>query len=125
MEHVRDLFEGKEQFKNYRLLEYIDIHADLEDLKGDMFNPKHNPDINPITLKEQEIEFEEQVNREGVFGYVLEKWNPEPGRGWESGPGFHSCWGFVGQYDPNNSTYSHYTVEEIIEVALDDMKEGN
>jgi hypothetical protein len=82
----------------------------MENLKGDCFNPKVNTDIPEEVLKNGEREFEELVNQEGVFGYVLERWNPKPGIGWEH---IDSCWGFVGQYSESDERFNHYTVEEL------------
>lgn len=110
MEHIRDLLEGLDGFKGYRILEYQDLAADMDDLKGDYYNPKVNNDIDPITLKEQGSDFEEEVNREGVFGYVLERWNPETGKGWEH---VDCCWGFVGQHNEKSNRYNHYIIEEL------------
>lgn len=95
---------------NYRIIEQLDECFDLEDLKGDCFNPKHNPSIDIDTLKQEEIDFESLVNNEGVFGYVLEKWNPEIDKGWEH---VDSCWGFVGQYNENEEKFNHYIIGEL------------
>lgn len=99
-------------YKNgpYRIVEIVDEGADLENLMGDCFNPKANPDIDPEKLAEDEKHFLDLVNREGVFGYVLEKWNPETGKGFEH---VDSCFGFVGQYTPHEETFNHYIVDEL------------
>ena len=94
----------------WRIVEHFDQDADLENLKGDCFNPKHNPDIDPTKLKQDELEFEDLVNREGAFGYVLEKWNPAPGVGFEH---VDSCWGFVGQYSETEEKFNHYIVDDL------------
>lgn len=101
--------------QHWRILECVDTCADLEDLKGDVFNPKgilemHGPEMTVETLKEQEREFEDRVQREGVFGYVLERWNPLPDQGWEH---VDSCFGFVGSYTPHEEVFNHYIVEEL------------
>lgn len=107
----RTIFETTD--KTYRILEIYDETTlyDLENLKGDCFNPEVNPDIDIEELKKQEKAFEKKVYNEGVYGYVLEKWNPEPGIGYEH---LDSCWGFVGQYDENSEEYNHYIVEELM-----------
>ena len=105
---VRIIHESKDG--KYRIIEHEDQHMDLENLKGDCFNPKVNTDIPEEKLRAEELEFEELVNREGVFGYVLEAWNPEPGCGWEH---VDSCWGFVGQYSSSETTFNHYIVDEL------------
>ena len=97
----------------YRILEVQEFGFDLADLKGDCFVEKHNPDINHITLKKQELDFEQKVLDEGVFGYVLELWDPRVGAGWET---VDSCWGFVGAYSETNNHY-------IVDVLKSQIKE--
>ena len=82
----------------------------MDNLKGDTYSPQTNPDIDADTLKNEETQFESLVDQVGVFGYVLERWNPNPGHGWEH---IDSCWGFVGAYDPNSTNYNHYIVDEM------------
>jgi hypothetical protein len=88
----------------YRIVEIPDHNVDFDNLCGDSFNPKVNPYTDPAELKRQLAEFTDLVNREGVYGYVLEKWNPEIGKGYEH---IDSSWGFVGQYS------ERYIVEEL------------
>jgi len=108
MRDYRIIFETDN--KEYRILEYPDDSFGMQDLKGDSYCRKTNPDIDIVELARQEKEFEDLVNREGVFGYVLEKWNPKPGQGYEH---IDSCWGFVGQYSESDSRFNHYIVEEL------------
>ena len=108
---MRVIFEDK----GFRVIELQDENADMDNLKGDCFNPKHIVEMHSEgmtveQLKTEEREFEELVGREGVFGYVLEKWNSEVGKGWEH---VDSCWGFVGQYTPTEQTFNHYIVDEL------------
>ena len=91
----------------YRILEVLDECSTLEDLKGDMFNPTSNPDIDPSVLIEEEREFEKTVEREGVYGYELQEWDPCVGCGWET---ISSCYGFIG-----DSKNEHYIVNELWE----------
>lgn len=98
--------------ETFRILELQDQCADIENLKGDVYNPKWNTEISPETLKREEREFEAQVETQGVYGYILERWDPRPDEGWTH---VDSCWGFVGQYDSNSSIYNHYIVAEMIE----------
>jgi len=93
--------------QNYRIVELYDEYADMEDLKGESFDPKVNPDIDPKVLKEQEVAFEQEVFEKGVFGYVLEKKCQACGN-WEHKD---SCWGFIGIHANEN----HYIVEEFME----------
>lgn len=102
----RVVFETND--KRFRIVEIEDETYSLEDLKGDCYNPDVNPDI--PDLSEQERKFERTVENEGVFGYVLERWNPEPGTGYEH---VDSCWGFVGMYNPEIEFNNHYIVEEL------------
>lgn len=94
----------------YRIVEREDLYFCMKDLKGDTFNPVHNHDIDPDKLRDEELLFEAEVYREGVYGYVLERWNPEYNKGWEHAD---SCWGFVGAYDPKSDRYNHYIVDEL------------
>ncbi len=94
----------------YRIVEIADENTDIENLMGDSYNPTVNPDIDPEKLAEEKGHFIDLVNNEGVFGYVLEKWNPEVNKGFEH---VDSCWGFVGQYTPGEEVFNHYIVEEL------------
>lgn len=109
----RVIFESDDSI--FRILEIPDINADFENLCGDTYNPKANPDIPPEKLKAELAEFTDLVNREGVFGYELQKWNPKPGIGWEH---VDSCWGFVGQYSETEETFKHYIVDELKSQAV-------
>lgn len=99
----------------FRIVEVIDEHFDLDDLKGDVYNPEANPEIDPAMLKRQEAQFEMEVERQGVYGYVLERWNPDPDKGWEQ---VESCWGFVGRYSENgyDGRFNHEIVKELKEL---------
>ena len=92
------------QIKNYRIIEEIDDISTMEDLKGDSF------DIEYFTSEEERLKCEEAFKRsvyeKGVFGYTLEKWNPEIGIGWEH---VDSCWGFIGAHNEDNQ---HYIIDE-------------
>ena len=98
------------EFGEHRIIEIQGNDFDIEDLKGDTYNPKWNTEISPETLRREELEFEAEIEREGVYGYELQKWNPEVNVGWEH---VDSCWGFVGQYDESSSRYNHYIVNEM------------
>ena len=98
--------------KCFRIVECDEHHYELSDLKGDCFNPIVNPEIPKEELERQEIAFENLVNQEGVFGYVLQRWNGAPGCGYEH---MDSCWGFVGRYSPKDRSglFDHYIVDEM------------
>lgn len=97
---------------HYRIVELVNLDYDIENLKGDCFNPKYidqmNPGITVEQLRAEELVFEEHVASSGVYGYMLERWNPAPGVGWEH---LDSCWGFVGPHHHENN--SHYIVDEL------------
>lgn len=99
--------------EGYRIIESVDEYMDLDDLKGDMYCPLANPDISPEQLRAEEIEFERKVYNEGVYGYCLEKWNPEVGIGWEL---IDSCWGFVGTHEIEN----HYIIDEFMKIITNE-----
>lgn len=107
---MRVIYESPD--KVFRIIEHVDSVASLEDLKGDTFNREVNPDIPEERMAREERVFEELVEREGVFGYVLEKWNPRPGVGYQP---VDSCWGFVGHYSESDPTFKHEIVEEMLE----------
>lgn len=94
----------------FRIVEISDDMYNIEDLKEDVYKPEVNKEILPEVLKRQERNFERLVQRVGVFGYALEKWNPEVGKGWET---IDSCWGFVGKYSKDLTDYNHYIVDEM------------
>jgi hypothetical protein len=63
----------------------------LDDLFGDTFNPKANPEI-PLTRMEREKQAEiDRVNRDGVWGVIGEYFDGEK---WQHAD---SCWGFIGE----------------------------
>lgn len=96
--------------KQYRIVELVDQYVSMDDLKGDIFNRDVNPDIPEDRMAREEKEFEQEVEMNGVFGYVLERWNPNPGMGYQH---MDSCWGFIGQYDATDEKYNHYIVREV------------
>lgn len=99
----------------YRIIEIPDEMSIMDDLKGDSFNPKIVTDIEPDVLKRDELRFERNVENDGVWGYILEKWNPEIGIGWSQ---VDACFGFVGQYVEKAESYEHYIVEEMKQTIL-------
>lgn len=92
----------------YRIVEMIDEMYTIVGLSGDSFNPEANPEVSPSLLIKEEQAFISLVNNVGIFGYALEKWNPEIGKGWEQ---IDNCFGFVGPYGTDNQ---HYIVDEFI-----------
>lgn len=95
----------------YRIVEHPCDDFTLDDLKGDTYRAELHPEIPSETIRAEERAFEELVEREGVFGYVLEYWNPSPGIGWVH---MDSCWGFVGSYCAStDSNFNHYIVDEM------------
>lgn len=94
-----------------RIVEMPDHHAEMDDLKGDCFNPDVNSDINRNRLTREEREFEERVNRDGVHGYRAEYWD---GAEWIEAD---SIWGFVGD-DFIGSGYD----DDLMESTLDALE---
>jgi len=72
----------------------LDIRPDedcgFDDLAGDMFNRKANPDIPESRMAKEEKEYRERIDREGVYGIVGEYFDGEE---WVDAD---SVWGFVG-----------------------------
>ena len=95
-------------------MELPDYDSTVDDLAGDCYDPKANPDMDPKTLEIEFKRFKQRVEMDGVVGYVLEKWNPIPGCGYQC---IDSCFGFIGQYDAGAEDYEHYVVAEMIETA--------
>ncbi len=93
---------------NYRIIAIRDIYCNLSDLKGDMFCPVLNHDIDARELEKQEADFEELVYDEGVYGFMLEQWCPEVDVGWTE---IDACWGFVGLTHADGN--DHYIIEEL------------
>ena len=96
------------EYEDYRIIETLVEIFDMKALKGDMFSPCCNPELPADKLKFHEKMFEDLVYREGVYGYQLQRWNPEKGKGWIE---VDSCYGFIGKYHDHN----HYIVDEFIE----------
>jgi hypothetical protein len=119
MKDERVVWESND--KIYRIIEYLVMHIDLVDLKGDFYNPDVNTDINPEQLRNEEAAFDREVEQEGIYGYQLEKWNSEAGRGYEHIDSLH---GFVGSYNPSNERYDHYIIEEFKDTVNQYTKEG-
>ena len=94
------------QKEGYRIVELQDISFEIDNLKGDMFCPDCSHDIDKEDLKEQERQFEQDIEDYGVYGYELEKWDAEVDKGWQH---VDSCWGFVKPY----SMEQHYIVDEM------------
>jgi hypothetical protein len=87
------MHEVIKECNGYRIIRMVDEESDMDNLKGDCFSPNVHPKIPKDRLLKEEREFERRVSDEGVWGYELQKWNPETGAGWEF---VDSIWGFVG-----------------------------
>lgn len=79
--------------RQWRIVRHVDLHYSMGDLKGGMYDPSVNPDIDVEQLRREELAFERDVEMLGVWGLELERWNPEPGIGYENVDG---VWGIVG-----------------------------
>ena len=91
--------------KDYRIIEIEDYDTNLEDLKGECYALEVNKSVDKDLLKAEESQFETYFYEKGVFGYVLEKWDPSLGKGWSH---IDSCFGFIGDY----KTEKHYIVDD-------------
>lgn len=90
-----------------------DEYSTVEDLEGDMFNPRVNPDIAPEKLAEERNDFIDRINRDGIFGIIGEY---KINSGWEVAD---SCWGFVGN-DYEGSGYD----DDIKTTTIDQLREA-
>ena len=104
MKHMRELCI----YKGFRIVEELDDIFTYEDLEGDMFDPEVSG-ISEEQLKIEQKRFRAKIDQDGVFGYSLERWDPEIGKGWSH---VDSCWGFVGEY--NSESNRHYIVDEFL-----------
>lgn len=95
----------------HRIIEVFDHTSTFEDLCGDSYKPEANPNTPPPQLLKEEQAFSKIVEREGVYGYVWQEWNPEAGSGWQH---VDSCFGFVGEYK-STGVFNHYIVQEMKE----------
>ena len=95
--------------RDWRIIERPDDCTSLECLKGDTYSPEANPSVQNINA--EEAAFEALVATSGVYGYELERWNPEVDKGWEH---VDSCFGFVGRYSHTEQKFRHYIVDELI-----------
>lgn len=68
-----------------------DDHAHLDDLLGDCYDPRANPDISPARVERERKEAIEKIDRDGVWGLIGEYYD---GTDWKHA---ESCWGFIGQ----------------------------
>jgi hypothetical protein len=99
---------------NERLRLVPDETCSLEDLKGNCFNPKANPDIPASRLQRDRKEFIEKVNREGVWRIIGEYFDGEK---WRHADSF---FGFVGE-DWKNSGYD----TDIMRATLNEAKNAH
>jgi hypothetical protein len=86
----------------------------FDDLLGDAYEPKHNPDIKPEILEKERAHQIDRINNDGVWYVLSEVWN---GDEWEW---CDSCGGFIGD-DWENSGYD----VDLMQSAIDRLKEIN
>ena len=110
-------YENGSGYGPIRLSIIYDDFWNMDDLKGDCYNPDVNHDINPNVLKKQEKEFEDRVSSEGCTGLIAEYWD---GTQWQE---VYSCFGFVGD-DWENSGYDDDAMQSAIDAhqAIDRVK---
>ena len=93
-----------------RIVESADCMS-WDDLTGDSFCPKANPDIKPEILEHEAQEYADKIQHEGVWFYDAQFWN---GDYWES---VDSIGGFVGD-DFIGSSYD----DDLMESAIDALE---
>lgn len=91
-----------------RIIELPDESASFDDLEGDTYNPKANPEIKAAILERERQAEIDRANRDGVWGYVAQHWN---GSAWQDDD---SIWGFIGD-DFKGSGY----MEDLMQSSLD------
>jgi hypothetical protein len=96
---------------NVRLRLVPDEMCSLEDLEGDCFNPKVNPDVFASRLQHDREDFIAKVNRDGVWGVIGEYFDGEQWRHADS------CFGFVSD-DWKNSGYD----TDVMRATLDEAQ---
>ena len=69
-----------------------DEACDFEDLCGDTFDPRANPDIPAARLERERAKYLEKVNCDGVWGAIAEYWDESEQRWCVA----DSLWGLVG-----------------------------
>lgn len=94
--------------------------CDIEDLKGDTYNVELNADTVPggkRTIEAQEKAFMELIERDGVWGFVIEYRKPACGTCGRKADWEHvdSCWGFVGEIEESEMWHGK---AEAIRLAL-------
>lgn len=97
-----------------RIVESAD-YMSWEDIVGDTFCPKANPDIKPEILEREAQEYSEKVNSEGVWFYSAQVWT---GNYWET---VDSIGGFVGG-DFIGSCYDDDLMESAIRALQDTFR---
>lgn len=96
-----------------RLRVVPDETCSIEDLEGDCFNPKANPEISASRLQHDREEFMAKANRDGVWGIIGEYFDGEV---WQHAD---PCFGFVGD-DWKHSGYD----TDIMRTTLDTAKDA-
>lgn len=76
----------------FRIVLVPDHSFNFDDLCGDMFNPEANPEIPVTTLARQKRAYRARVNREGVYGAVMQCRDTPTGE-WVD---IESVWALVG-----------------------------
>jgi hypothetical protein len=97
-------------FRDVRLRIVPDECVDLDDLLGDTYSHKANPDIPESRLERERKREIERINRDGVCGVIGEYFDGEQ---WEQAD---SCWGFIGD-DWKESGYDKDIMASTIKAA--------
>jgi hypothetical protein len=89
---TREIFDKLESLGLVRMEVKPDDTADIDDLKGDVYNAAVNTDIPAAKLAAEEKQFEERVNQDGVWG-IIGEYRLSADHIWHNAD---SVWGFVG-----------------------------
>jgi hypothetical protein len=102
---------------NYRIIEVEDTTYCVEDLLGDVYCPKANPDIDIQELKRQEKKERERIAEEGVYGYrLIQLIHCDHCKTCQECE-LDACYGFVGQYSEGDHLYDHDIIDEMKGIA--------
>lgn len=93
-----------------RIIARPDECSTIEDLEGDSYNPRVNPETPARILARERAEFVDRVNRDGVWGHIAQSRCPCCGQ-WRD---HDSIWGFVGD-DFDGSGYDTNLMQSAIE----------
>lgn len=112
-------FDHPDAIHCVRLRAVPDETATFDDVCGDTYNPRANPDIPRSRLEREEAAFRDLVEREGVWGVVSEYWDETDER-WRHAD---SCFGFAGYKDVMDPRENPY-IPDLMSAALEARTES-